>query len=471
VSADRISRSTQDRSTMARDTVDETPIESRDELVAWIAAGEKPPEKFRIGTEHEKFGFRTEDLKPLPYEGERGIGAIMEAMRRQNGWEPITDGDNLIGLADPSGGGAISIEPGGQFELSGAPLETLHDTCREANHHLHQVREVSEPLEVGFLGIGVAPTWSLAEMPQMPKQRYRIMTGYMPKVGSRGLDMMYRTSTIQVNLDFCDESDMVRKMRVGLALQPIATAIFANSPFLDGKPNGFLSYRAHVWRDVDNDRSGPLPFAFDDGFGYEAYVEWAMDVPMYFVKRGDRYIDATPHTFRAFFEGRYPGLPGERPTIGDWTNHLSTVFPEVRLKRFLEMRGADGGPWTRICALPALWVGLLYDPGVLEQAAALIAEWTAEDRDELYRRVPREGLEARIAGRTARDVAREVVALALEGLARRQRLTAAGDDERVFLAPVEDSVGAGRSPAQRLLDLYHGPWAGDLGRLFRACAF
>ena len=456
---------------MARDTSDLTPIETKADLVAYFASGSKPLDAFRIGTEHEKFGFRWADLAPVPYGGEGGIAALLEGMRALTGWEPILDGENIIGLSDAAGGGAISIEPGGQFELSGAPLETLHQTCREANGHLAQVREVADRFGVGFLGLGVAPVWSRADMPVMPKQRYAIMTRYMPTVGRHGIDMMYRTSTIQVNLDFTDEADMVKKMRVGLALQPIATALFANSPFLDGRPNGFLSYRSEIWRDVDPDRCGPLPFAFDDGFGFEAYVDWALAAPMYFVRRDDRYIDATSATFAAFMAGRFEALPGERPTIGDWTNHLSTLFPEVRLKRFLEMRGADGGPWGRICALPALWTGLLYDPGVLDEAAILAAELSAEDRALLHAAVPRLALAAPAGRRTALEVARDVLRLAAEGLKRRARYNGSGDDERIFLAPLDDVVATGRTPAEELLAAYNGPWGGDIARVYRAYAF
>ncbi|MEM9224172.1 MAG: glutamate--cysteine ligase [Pseudomonadota bacterium] len=456
---------------MARDTLDETPIEDRAELTAYLTAGEKPAESFRIGTEHEKFAFHLSDHSPVPYEGPSGIGAVLSGMGKITGWEPIEEKGNVIGLADPAGGGAISVEPGGQFELSGAPLENLHETCREANGHLAQVRELADALGLGFLGIGMAPTWSRDQMPVMPKQRYQIMTRHMPRVGTRGLDMMYRTATIQVNLDFSSEADMVKKMRVGLALQPIATALFANSPFKDGAPNGVRSNRAACWHDVDLARSGPIPFVFEDGFGYERYVEWVLDVPMYFIKRGDSYIDATATTFRQFMDGGFDGLPGERATRGDWVNHLSTVFPEVRLKRFLEMRGADGGPWRRICALPALWVGLLYDGGVLDQAADLIAEFSAEDRHTLWRDVPRDGLSGTLGGRPVLAIARDVVELASEGLKRRARASGDVGDERGFLAPLEDAVHSGRSPADELLDAYHGPWHGDIMKVFDANAF
>ena len=457
---------------MARDTLDDTPIEDRAQLVDYIRAGEKPAERFRIGTEHEKFAFNTVDLSPVDYAGDRGIAAILRGMERITGWDAIAEKGHVIGLADPAGGGAISIEPGGQFELSGAPLENLHETCVEANGHLAQVRQVAEAMGVGFLGLGVAPTWPRSVMPVMPKERYAIMTRHMPKVGSRGLDMMYRTTTIQVNLDFSDEADMVKKMRVGLALQPVATALFANSPFIDGVANGLVSNRAAIWHDVDAARAGPIPFVFDADFGYERYVEWALDVPMYFVKRGETYIDATAYTFRDFMAGRFDILPGERPTMGDWVNHLSTLFPEVRLKRFIEMRGADGGPWRGICGLPAFWVGLLYDGGVLDQAHSLAMELSAADREHLWRTVPHTGLETVVGNKTVASLAREALSLASEGLRRRARMDGDGQlDERGFLDPLEDVVHSGRSPADVLLAAYRGPWQGDLRRVFETNAF
>ena len=351
---------------MARDQIDMTPLQSRDELVAWFEAGVKPPSEFRIGTEHEKTPFTLQGHQPVPYEGARGIGALLEGMQLLLGWEPIMESGNIIGLYDVTGGGAISLEPGGQFELSGAPVETVHQTQSELMAHLAQVREIATPLGIGFLGLGMTPSWSRAQIPMMPKGRYKIMTNYMPKVGQYGLDMMYRTCTVQTNLDFSSEADMVKKLRVSVALQPVATALFANSPFTEGKPNGFLSFRSEIWRDTDNARAGMIPWAFEDGMGFERWVDYALDVPMYFVKRGDDYIDVSGSSFRDFFEGRNIRLPGERPTLSDWANHLSTIFPEVRLKRYLEMRGADGVPWGRLPALPAFWVGLLYDDDSLE---------------------------------------------------------------------------------------------------------
>ncbi len=368
---------------MARDQSDLTPIEGRDELVAWLEAGCKPPSDFRLGTEHEKFPFYRQDDAPVPYDGPRGIGALLRGMQMRTGWEPIMDGEAIIGLYDPVGGGAISLEPGGQFELSGAPVATLHETDAELRVHLDAAKSVAEPLGIAFLGLGHSPTWTRAQTPVMPKQRYKIMSGYMPKVGSRGLDMMFRTCTVQVNLDFASEADMVRKLRVSLALQPVATALFANSPFVEGKTNGFLSNRSEIWRDTDADRTGMMPFAFETGMGFERYVDYALDVPMYFVKRGDVYHDVAGASFRDLLAGRLPQLPGERATISDWANHLSTLFPEVRLKRYMEMRGADAGPVPMLNALPALWVGVLYDGRALDEAEALVAGWSAADRQAL----------------------------------------------------------------------------------------
>src|SRR5690242_17792752 len=353
---------------MARDVLDMTPIQSRDELVAWFEAGCKPKSKFRAGTEHEKFAFTIDHRRPVPYEGRRSIRALLEGMHHLLGWEPILDGDNIIGMFDVTGGGAISLEPGGQFELSGAPFDNVHQTAAELIAHLAQLREVAGPLGIGFLGMGMTPDWSRADMPRMPKSRYKIMTNYMPKVGSRGLDMMYRTCTVQTNLDFSSEADMVKKLRVSLALQPVATAMFANSPFTEGKPNGYLSFRSEVWRDTDNARAGMLAWAFEDGMGFERYVDYALDVPMYFVKREDEYIDTSGLSFRDLLAGKLPGHGNLRATTSDWANHVSTIFPEVRLKRFLEMRGSDSGPWARLTALTAFWVGLLYEQTSLDPA-------------------------------------------------------------------------------------------------------
>jgi len=456
---------------MARDQIDMTPIETRDDLVAWLEKGCRPPSQFRIGTEHEKFVFSIGRNDPVPYEGPRSIRALLDGMRLLLGWEPIMEGPHIIGLGDVTGGGAISLEPGGQFELSGAAFETVHETCAELTAHLAQLREVARPLGIGFLGLGMTPKWSRAEVPMMPKGRYRIMTAYMPKVGDHGLDMMYRTCTVQTNLDFSSEADMVKKLRVSLALQPIATALFANSPFTEGRPNGFLSYRAEIWRDTDPDRTGMLPWAFEPGMGFERWVDYALDVPMYFVKRGDHYVDAAGQSFRDLLAGRLPALPGERATMSDWANHLSTIFPEVRLKRYLEMRGADGGPWRRIPALPAFWVGLLYDGASLDAAAELVRSWSSAERQKLRDEVPRLGFAASIRGRAVLDIAKDCLALSRAGLRRRERLDQNGLDETRYLAPVQHFVDRGVTPAEELLEKFHGPWAGSVEPLFTEFAY
>src|SRR4051812_43185056 len=387
------------------------PITDKRQLVEYHASGNKPPSAWRVGTEHEKFVFRHSDLKRVPYDGPDGIRALLEGMTRF-GWKPVIEKGNIIALSNDSQC-SITLEPGGQFELSGAPLETLHQTCGEVHEHLRQVREVCDELGLGMIGLGFDPTSRRDEVPWMPKGRYRIMRDYMPKKGQLGLDMMLRTCTIQVNLDYETEADMVKKFRVGLALQPLATALFANSPFTEGKPNGMLSYRSHIWSDTDPARTGMLPFVFEDGFGYDRYTEYALDVPMYFVYREGRYIDAAGLNFRDFLEGRLSVLPGEKPTLDDWNDHLSTAFPEVRLKTFLEMRGADGGPWNRICALPALWVGLLYDQGALDAAWDLVKDWTIDERQALRDAVPKLALNAPIAGGgKLRDIAGQVLDIA-----------------------------------------------------------
>ncbi len=457
---------------MARDVVDETPIENCDVLVNWIREGEKPEEDFRIGTEHEKFGFRIGTNRPIAYEGPDGIEALLKAMEKLLDWETIMDDGRIIGLAAKSGGGAISIEPGGQFELSGAPLKTIHETCREAHTHLMHTQKCAEPLNIGFLGVGSSPIWSYEETPKMPKSRYDIMRGYMPKVGTRGLDMMHRTCTIQVNLDFSSETDMVKKMRLSLALQPVATALFANSPFMDGKPTGRLSERSEIWKDTDNNRAGMLPFVFKDDFSYEAYVQYALDVPMYFLKRGDKYHDVTGVTFREFMSGKLKGdIPNGFPMMGDWVNHLGTIFPEVRLKRFLEMRGADGGPWRGICALPAFWVGLLYDRQSLDEAYDMISDWHFDEMQALRDAVSIKGLRAEFRGETVLELAKKVVALSRQGLFRRNRLSDTGLDETHFLEPVQETLATGQAPAEKMLARYKGDWKGDLNHIFEDYAF
>src|SRR6476646_80208 len=451
---------------MARDQVDMTPIETRDELVAWFAEGCKPKADYRIGTEHEKFAFTVEGHRPVPYEGRRSIRALLEGMQLLLGWEPIMENGNIIGMFDVTGGGAISLEPGGQFELSGAPVENVHQTCTELMAHLAQLREVARPLGIGFLGLGMTPDWSRADMPTMPKGRYRIMTGYMPKVGKHGLDMMFRTATVQVNLDFQSEADMVKKLRVGLALQPIVTAMFANSPFTDGKPNGFLSMRSEIWRDTDGARTGMLAFAFEDGMGFERYVDYALDVPMYFVKRGERYHDVSGASFRDLLGGKLAQLPGEHATMSDWANHLSTIFPEVRLKRFLEMRGADMGGRDHVLALPALWAGLLYDQTALDAAWELVKTWREADRAALRADVPRLALKAEIGGRKIRDVARDVVALARSGLKRRAFRDASGDNGTKYLDHLEKIIDENRTSAEYWLKRYFEAWNENIDPTF-----
>jgi len=445
-------------------------VESRDELVGYLASGCKPESNWKLGTEHEKFGYTLDDLRPLPYAGERSIHAILTGMAERYDWRPVMEGGQPIALIDDSGA-SITLEPGGQLELSGALLDSIHQTCTEVNTHLRQVRAVSEPLEIAFLGMGFQPKWRREDMQWMPKARYRIMREYMQKVGSLGQDMMARTCTVQVNLDFSSEADMVHKFRTSLALQPVATALFANSPFTDGQPNGYLSYRSHVWEDTDPDRTGMLPFVFDGDMGFERYTDYMLDVPMYFVYRDGDYIDAAGQSFRDFLAGRLPALPGELPTLKDWEDHLTTAFPEVRLKRYLEMRGADGGPWGRLCALPALWAGLLYHQPSLDAAWDIARDWSMEERIRLRAEVPRLGLRAEVRGRSVRDMARELIELARKGLAARGRLNAAGDNETGFLSPLQEVAETGVTPAERKLALYHGAWNGSVDPVFTECAY
>jgi len=456
---------------MARDISDTTPIESRDELVAYLEAGSKPRENFRIGTEHEKFPFRPTSNEPVPYEGGRGIEALLNSMQERLGWDPIYDRDKIIGLFDTKAGGAISLEPGGQFELSGAAVENLHQTAKELDAHLQCALEVGDELGINFLALGMSPLWTREQTPVMPKGRYAIMTRYMPTVGTRGLDMMYRTSTVQVNLDFGSESDMVKKLRTSLALQPLATALFANSPFTEGEPNGFQSKRSHIWLDTDNQRSGMIPFAFEGGMGFDRYVEWALDVPMYFIKRGEDYIDVAGSSFRDLLAGNHPALPGEKPVLSDWVNHLSTLFPEVRLKKYLEMRGADAGPVPMLNALPAFWVGLLYDDSALDAAWDVVKSWTEEERHILRRDVPRDGLKTSIRRHSLRDLAREILKISRYGLERRAKLSEAKQDETHFLEPLDRIIETGKNQSDALLDLYRGDWKNSVTPVFKTLAY
>ncbi len=440
-------------------------VTGKGDLIGWIAAGNKPQSQWLIGTEHEKFLFTTDGHKPVPYEGPRGVKALMEGLIARYGWEPIKEGDTTIALKHPRGGN-VSLEPGGQFELSGAALDTLHGVSAETDQHIAEVRAIGRDLGIGMMGLGHAPTWTRADMPTMPKRRYAVMTKYMPKVGTRGLDMMYRTCTIQVNLDFASEADMVKKLRVSLALQPIATALFAASPFVEGRPNGQRSTRSEIWRHTDNNRAGMLPFAFESGMGFERYVDYALDVPMYFVYRDGHYIDVAGASFRDFLAGKLAALPGETPTIDDWSDHLTTLFPEVRLKRFLEMRGADCGPVPHITALPAFWVGLLYDQGALDAAYDVIKDWTAAERQGLRDTAPTSALATRFRKTTVHEIAKNVVAIARAGLAARGRRNSQGRDETMYLAPIEAIAASGRTVADDLLARFNGPWAQKADPIF-----
>jgi glutamate--cysteine ligase len=451
---------------MASATVDDRPLTAA-MLAAYLADGCKPDAQFRVGAEHEKFVFRQGTNATVAYEPD-GIKALLEGLMAF-GWQGVYEGETLIALE--RGRANISLEPAGQFELSGAPLETIHEICAETRSHLEEAKAVADPLDIGFLGLGFAPTWTREDCQIMPKGRYVIMRRYMPLVGGQGLDMMLRTCTVQANLDFSSEQDMIDKFRVSLALQPIATALFANSPFVEGKPSGLLSSRAHVWTDTDPDRTGMLRFVFEDGFDFDSYARYALDVPMYFVKRGSRYIDVAGRSFRSFMDGELPELPGERPTIKDWGDHLTTLFPEVRLKQYLEMRGSDSGPASRICALPALWTGIFYDKAALAAAWDLCKAWAPESREQLRLDAVKYGLKAQIEGRSARDVAVDMVAIAKHGLRRRARLNAGMVDETGYLSELEEIADSGITPAERLLDLYNGPWQGDVSRAFVDMAY
>ncbi|MCM2562937.1 glutamate--cysteine ligase [Lutimaribacter sp. EGI FJ00015] len=443
------------------------PIESFDQLASYLESGCKPKEAWRIGTEHEKFGYNKDTHAPIPYDGPSGVRAVLEGLRDKHGWQPVEEGGNLIGLSKD--GANVSLEPGGQLELSGAPLETIHQTCDEVNEHLREVKDIADAIGVGFIGLGAAPEWTHEEMPLMPKGRYKLMDAYMDKVGKAGKIMMRRTCTVQVNLDFSSEADMVKKLRVALALQPVANALFGNSPFFEGKPNGHKSWRGWVWRHLDESRTGMLPFVFEDGFGFDRYVDYALDVPMYFVYRDGQYIDALGQSFRDFLDGKLPALPGETPTLSDWADHLTTIFPEARIKKYMEMRGADGGPWRRICALPAFWVGLMYDQSSLDAAWDLCKHWDAETREAWRVESSVRGLQAIVGGRRMIDLAAEALDVSRAGLKARARPGLGGmvQDERHFLHALEDSIETGQAPADELLERYNTDWNGDISRIYQ----
>jgi glutamate--cysteine ligase len=447
---------------------DTTPIESRSQLVAHLESGAKPRSQWRIGTEHEKFAFDEKTLRRLPYEGANGIRALLEGFSRY-GWQPIKEGETLIGAT--KGKAAISLEPGGQLELSGAPLETIHQTCDEVHEHLREAKTICTEIGAGLLGLGFDPKWRRDDVPWMPKGRYKIMRDYMTKKGKLGHDMMLRTCTVQVNLDFSSEADMVKKLRVALALQPVASALFANSPFTEGRPNGYLSYRQHIWTDTDPDRTGLIPFAFEDGMGFERYVDYALDVPMYFVYRGGKYVDVSGQSFRAFMQGRLHNLAGVRPSLSDWADHLTTLFPEARLKKYLEMRGADGGRWRSLCSLPALWVGLLYDQTALDAAWDMVKDWSTAERAALHGAVPKEGFKAKFRNETVRDLALRVLALAREGLKNRAKNDRIGQDETAYLNDIQTAAEKNLTFAEELLEAYKTRWNGNIDPIFVERAF
>jgi len=442
------------------------PIEDHAELAQYLADGCKPKDDWRIGTEHEKFGYCKDTQNPLPYEGVHSIKSVLEGLRDQFGWTPVFEAGNIVGLE--KNGANVSLEPGGQLELSGAPLMTILEPCYEVNIHLREFQSVADGAGGRFIGLGAAPIWTHEEMPVMPKRRYKLMTDYMDKVGTHGKQMMYRTCTVQVNLDFGSEADMVKKFRVALALQPVATALFANSPFFEGKLNGHKSWRSRIWRDLDDARTGMLPFVFEAGMGFERYVEYALDVPMYFVYRDGKYINALGQSFRDFLKGELPALMGEKPRMSDWADHLTTAFPEARIKQYMEMRGADGGPWRRLCALPAFWTGLMYDQGALDAAWDLVKGWNAETREAWRVAASVDALQAEVGGVKMQDLAREVLEISEAGLMARAKPGAGGMvlDERHFLNALIDSVESGKVPADELLDKYHGEWGGDLTKIY-----
>ena len=446
-------------------------IEKYNQLIEYLASGCKPKSDWRIGTEHEKFGYCKETLSPIPYNGNRSVLAILKGLEREYGWKPIKENNSIIGLS--KNGANVSLEPGGALELSGAQLQTVFQTCDEVNEHLLEVKSIADKLNIGFIGLGAAPHWKHDEMPIMPKGRYKLMSEYMDKVGTMGKSMMFRTCTVQVNLDFSSESDMVQKMRVALALQPIATALFSNSPFFDGNLTGHKSWRSRIWRSLDPQRTGLLPFVFNEGFGFEAWAEYALDVPMYFVYRDGNYINALGQSFRDFMKGELPALPGELPTLSDWADHLTTIFPEARLKKFIEMRGADAGQWHRLCALPAFWVGICYDQGSLDAAWDMVKSWDENYRENLRVAAAEDGLNASVGSIRLIDLAKETILISENGLKNRAQASSNGlySDESLFLDSLKENIEKRKSSADELLEKYHGSWNRDLTKIFEEYSY
>lgn len=437
-----------------------TPVASISELVDYLRQGEKPADRFQIGTEHEKIGLRVDDLRPVPYEGDRGIGVLLEQIAREDDWTPVHEEANVIALV--KGGASITLEPGGQLELSDAPVRTIFETCREFNRHLDVVRRVSAPMGLIWLSLGCNPLHEVVDVPRMPKARYRIMSRYLPTRGDLSLHMMHLTATVQANLDYSDEADMVAKMRTAMGVTPVVSAIFANSSIAGGKPTGFVSRRIHFWRHTDSDRCGLLPFVFEPDFGYARYVDWAIDVPMFFVVRDGKYLPTEGLTFRQFVQ---KGHAGHRATLSDFDRHLTTLFPEVRLKRVLEMRGADAVPSHLTCALPALWKGILYDAEAMAAAWELVKDWSFEERVAALEAVARQGLAADVPGGPVLPLARQLVTIAFGGLRRIAHPGESRDDERGFLEPLFQQLETGKSPGQVILDHWEGDWGGAFERL------
>ena len=444
---------------MSETTIPEQSIDSVDDLVAFLRAGEKPPERWRVGTEHEKIGLHRADRSPVEYGSDRGIGVLLERIADRAGWEPIFEDGNIIALQRD--GASITLEPGGQLELSGAPLRTIFETFAEFHAHLELVRDVSESLGIVWLGLGIHPIHSVDELPRMPKERYRIMRRYLPTRGSRGPIMMFSTATVQANFDYASEEDMVDKVRTALVVSPIVSAIFANSSLSEGKANGFVSRRMHTWTDTDPDRCGMLPIAFEPDFGYRRYVDWALDVPMFFVLREGRFEPAYDMTFRQFLEN---GRRGERATLADFDRHLTTLFPEVRVKQFIEVRGADAVPSDLTCSLPALWKGILYDE-TARSAAANLVDATQAEREAAVEAVSRQGLAASYAGRPVLGLARELAELARDGLERIGHAHPSAPDESAFLDPIFAQLALEKSPGQVVLECWEGKWGRSFDRL------
>jgi len=443
---------------------------NKNELIGYFFDGVKSKNNLKIGVEHEKFILNKESLKPISYYENNGIKNILEKLTTL-GWEPLYDDNKNTIIAVKKGKQAITLEPGGQIELSGAPLDNIHETCEETTNHLKELKKLGNEFNFILLGIGVEPNLKLDDFPWMPKQRYKIMRKYMEQVGTLGHHMMKRTCTNQVNIDYSSEEDMINKIRLILNLESIATAIFSNSPFDQGNVSKYRSLRSHFWHHTDPNRTGLLPFVFDKDFNFEKYTDYALNIPMYFIRREHKYINMTQYTFKDYLEGKCTKVNYEA-TLDDWEDHLTTLFPQVRLKHYLEIRSMDACNWDLICSQPAFWIGILYDDEILDKIKQITEDWKGEDRQYLNKRVPEDGLKTEFKKRKLIDFAQEFFELSKKGLSKRNQLSKNGEfDESIHMKDLENNLTDGCSPADCLITKFNTTWEKSVLPIYKELAY